>query len=37
MFKVHLSHFVIVTALGGAFALGLHELYGMIVHALSFA
>lgn len=33
MFKLHLIHIAIVTALGTTFALGLHELYGMIVHA----
>jgi hypothetical protein len=37
MFKVHLSHIAIVTALGITLALGLHVLYGMIVHALLFA
>jgi len=37
MFKLHSIPIVIVVAFGTLMALGLHELYGTVIHALQFA
>jgi len=37
MFKVHIIHVAFVVVFGAILALGLHELYSSVAHALSAA